>query len=327
LSNQPPSDPLQPYHPTSPSGPAPDDRQVSGRPSPSGDPLSDAPPPSPAAPPGPRPPQPGRPSVPYPTTPVPPATGPSFRPGYASLPPQPPEHPPTSQFPPPEYGPPEYGQPEYGQPEYGQPGYDQPGYDQPPGSVPPGYGPPGYGAPGYGPPQPPPRKSNVPLIAVILAVTLLLCGGAVTAGVLVVRNVTDRAKEAIEPIVDPTVPALPTDLPTVPTDLPELPTNLPDLPDTGKKITVVYEVTGDGPAEIVYTEKLGEGPKRVSNAKLPWKVTTTMQGAALVSVVAIRSATDNGEISCRATVDGQEVAQRTREGSFATASCTKMILN
>ena len=167
----------------------------------------------------------------------------------------------------------------------------------------------------------------MPLIAVIVAVTLLLCGGAVTAGVLVVRNVTDRAKEAIEPIVDPTLPALPTGLPTVPTDLPELPTNLPDLPDSAKKITVVYEVTGDGPAEIVYTENLGETPKRVSNAKLPWKVTTTMQGAALVSVVAIRSATDNGEISCRATVDGQQVAQRTREGSFATASCTKMILN
>ena len=353
MSNQPPSDPLQP-DPTSPFGPPPDDRQVSGQPwsAPSGDPLSEAPPPSPAGPPsdvpppGPRPPQPGQPSVPYPTTPLPPA-GPSFRPGYASLPPQPPENPPTAAFPPPEYGSPQYGSPDYGSPDYGSPeysppeysppeysaaDYSAPGYGPPPGSVPPGYGTPGYGAPGYGPP--PPRKSNVPLIAVIVAVTLLLCGGAVTAGVLVVRNVTDRAKEAIEPIVDPTPPALPTDLPTMPTNLPELPTdlpglptNLPQLPDTGKKITVVYEVTGDGPAEIVYTEKLGDGPKRVSNVKLPWKITTTMQGAALVSVVAVRSATDNGEISCRATVDGEEVAQRTREGSFATASCTKMILN
>ncbi|HET6531167.1 MAG TPA: MmpS family transport accessory protein [Actinoplanes sp.] len=161
---------------------------------------------------------------------------------------------------------------------------------------------------------------------------MLLCGGAVTAGVLVVQNVTDRAKEAVEPILEPSLPTVPTELPDLPqipdlpTDLPDLPTNLPEL-DSGKKITVVYEVTGDGPAEIVYTEKLGESPKRVTNAKLPWKLTTSMQVATLVSVTAIRSSTDSGTISCRATVDGEEVAQRTREGTFATASCTKMILN
>jgi hypothetical protein len=50
-----------------------------------------------------------------------------------------------------------------------------------------------------------------------------------------------------------------------------------------------------------------------------------MQGAALISVTAIRSGTDTGTISCRATVDGEEVAQRTNEGTFATASCTKMV--
>ncbi len=163
----------------------------------------------------------------------------------------------------------------------------------------------------------------------------------VTAGVLIVNNVTDRAKEAVEPITDPTLPALPTevpglptdlpDLPTevpgLPTDLPSLPTDIPGLPGNGRTISVVYEVTGDGPAEIVYTEKLGDSPKRVSNAKLPWKLETTMEGATLVSVTAVRSGADAGSISCRATVDGEEVAQRTREGSFATASCMKMVLN
>jgi hypothetical protein len=230
---------------------------------------------------------------------------PAFQPGYASLPPPQPEpdHPPTAPFPPPPG-------PDHAAPQYGPP------------------------PPGYAPPPPPPRKSNAPLIAVILAVTVLLCGGAVTAGVLVVQNVTDRAKDAVEPILQPSLPAVPTDVPNLPTgipdlptDLPDLPTGLPDLPGGGKKITVVYEVTGDGPAEIVYTEKLGESPKRVSNAKLPWKITTSMQGATLVSVTAIRGSTDSGTITCRATVDGEEVAQRTREGSFATASCTKMILN
>ena len=149
---------------------------------------------------------------------------------------------------------------------------------------------------------------------------------------LAVRTVTDRAKEAIEPIVDPTPPALPTDLPTLPTgipdlptDIPDLPTNLPDLPDTGKKITVVYEVTGDGPAEIVYTEKLGELPRRI-RAKLPWKRKTTMTGAALVSVTAVRSATDSGAIGCRVTVAGEVVAQHSGKGRLATVSCTKIIL-
>ena len=164
--------------------------------------------------------------------------------------------------------------------------------------MPAGYGhagrPPGYGGrPATASRRVRRRGATHPLIAVILAVTVLLCGGAVTAGVLVVNNVTDRAKEAIEPITNPTLPTVPdrADRPARPSpDLPtDLPTDLPNLPDlpgnSGKKITVVYEVTGDGPAEIVYTEKLGESPKRVSNAKLPWKVTTTMEGAALVSVV------------------------------------------
>jgi hypothetical protein len=180
--------------------------------------------------------------------------------------------------------------------------------------------------PGYPPAGPPPRRSNAPLVALILAVTVLLCGGAVTAGVLIVNNVTDRAKEAIEPIANPTVPPVPTEIPDLPTDLPGLPTDLPNLPGSGKTIDVVYEVTGDGPVEIVYTEKLGESPKRVTEAKLPWKLKTSMKGAALVSVTAVRSGLDSGSISCRATVDGKEVAQSTREGTFATASCIKMVL-
>jgi hypothetical protein len=284
-------------------------------------------------------------------------------PGETPLSNQPPD--PLGPFNPPQpYGPPASGPP--GEPAHpvsadpwsypsGDPSGDplaptppayQPGYAAPPPPGPyqptaqydaaPHYGPPGPGAPaGYPPAGPPPRKSNTPLIALILAVTVLLCGGAVTAGVLVVNNVADRAKEAIEPITDPTLPAVPTEVPDLPTEIPDLPTavptlptDLPDLPGTSNKtISVVYEVTGDGPAEILYTEKLGESPKRVSNARLPWRLKTSMKGAALVSVTAIRNATENGTISCRATVDGKEVAQRTREGSFATASCIKMVLD
>jgi hypothetical protein len=52
-----------------------------------------------------------------------------------------------------------------------------------------------------------------------------------------------------------------------------------------------------------------------------------MEGSTLIAVTAVRSSTENGEISCRATVDGEEVAQRTREGSYASATCTKLVLN
>jgi hypothetical protein len=279
---------------------------VSGQPwsTPSGDPLAD----EPVQPP--RPPQPGRPAAPYPP--------PAYQPGQAPLPP-PAAYPPTSQFP---------AQTGYGPPPY-DPAYT--GYNPPPP----------YDPAQPHPPGPPPRRSNAPLIALVLAVTVLLCGGAVTAGVLVVNAVTDRAKEAVKPITDPTLPALPTevpslptdlpnlptDLPSLPTDLPGLPTDLPGLPGSGKRFTVEYEVTGDGPAEIVWTEQLGEAPKRATVAKLPWTMKATTEGATLVSVTAVRSSPEPGTISCRATVDGEEVAQRTQEGSFATASCLKMVLN
>ncbi|GAB1689349.1 MmpS family transport accessory protein [Krasilnikovia sp. M28-CT-15] len=335
--NQPP-EPQQPSTPPGsddPTAPAP----VSGNPwsAPSGDAL--APQPYPAAgdalsAPADQPPQP-----------------PTFQPGYASLPQvRQEQYPPTSKFPtvtgtpghgyepPAGQDPSGYG-PGSGPQGYGQPGYPPPGHDPqgsgypPPGYGQPGPGQPGYAQPGYGPPVPPPRRSNAPIIAVILAVTLLLCGGAVTAGVLAVNRVADKAKDAVSDF--PTFPTQVPDLPNVPTDLPtdlptlptDLPTDLPNLPGAnGKEITVEYEVSGDGRADIIYTKKLGDTPERESNVKLPWHKKVTMKGSALVSVTAIRSSTDSGTISCRATVDGDEVAQRTREGRFATASCIKVII-
>jgi hypothetical protein len=152
----------------------------------------------------------------------------------------------------------------------------------------------------------------------------------VTASVLIAHNVADRAKEAVKPITHPAIPTKVPDLPAVPTNLPTLPTdlpNLPGLPGSGKKISVGYEVTGDGPAEILYTTKLGEKPHRVHNAKLPWRLTTTMEGAALISISAVRTGEEDGTIKCRATIDGEQVAQGSHQGAFAAVSCTKFVLN
>jgi hypothetical protein len=233
-----------------------------------------------------------------------PYQSPSYSPGFAPIPEPPaPDYPPTSQFPPVNYAPPGY------QPDYGSFPAAPDGYGHPP---------PGYPSqPPYpGPPQPPPRRSNAPIIAVILAVALLLCGGIATAGVLIARGVKDKADETVGslPTSLPEVPALPTDLPT-------------DSTGGGREITVTYEVTGDGPVSIVYIEKIGESPTRLENVKLPWKFTTKAEVPALLSVVAVRVATSEGTVSCRALVDGKEVKQNESGSSnFATTSCIQLVM-
>ncbi|MEU4239430.1 MmpS family transport accessory protein [Actinoplanes sp. NPDC026619] len=222
---------------------------------------------------------------------------PSYSPGQAPIPP-PPDYPPTSQFPAVNYAPP--GQ----APDYGAPAA---GYSYPPPPA-------GYGYPPQQPP--PPRRSNAPIIAVILAVTLLLCGGIATAGVLIARSVKDKADETVNslPTSLPEVPALPTDVPT-------------DGAGSGREITVTYEVTGDGPVSIVYIEKIGASPTRLEDVQLPWKFTAKAKIPALLSVVAVRIATSEGTVSCRALVDGKEVKQNESASSnFATTSCVQLVL-
>ena len=245
-----------------------------------------------------------RPPHPYQPGPPPPA---AYQPPDG-MPPEP-DYPLTSEFPPVSQPPPVNYAPPGQAPDFGQ-GYPPPGYP-PPGHPPPGYPP--------MPPGRPPRRSNVPLIALILAVSLLLCGGVATAGVLIFRAAADRAKEAVEPI---------TELPTVAPELPELPDLPTAVPGTGRQLTVTYEVTGDGPAQILYIDRLGGTPTRLDNVKLPWRFTAEVEAPALLSVVAMRIETTDGEISCRALVDGEEVKQRTSSsGTFATASCTHFALN
>jgi hypothetical protein len=204
-------------------------------------------------------------------------------------------------------------QPTYAHPQVGQ----QQAYSPPPS----------YGQPPYQPGPPvkaaPPRKSNVPLVAVIAAVSLLLCGGMAVAGVLAVRNIADRTKQAVDEIPD--IPDMPTfdPLPTEAPELPGAPTYGGDDPAT--PVTVVYEVTGDGKVDITYTAKRGESPQRVKGAKLPWRMEVTMSGASYVSVMAFRTGTTKGSVNCTATVDGEEVAQRSAEGTFAIVTCSKLI--
>ena len=308
--------PVTPYDPPAGGQSTP----VSGQPwsTPSGDPLS----PEPYQPP------PGRP------------TTKAFAPGQAPIPQPPaaPSYPPTAQFPQssaaPDYvpPPPSYGyapppdQPAYPAPQSGgYPGGQPGGYPGAPQSGQPdgypGAPPSGYpGGPGYGPPQRAPRKSSAPIIAVILAVTLLLCAGVATAGVQIAKRVKDKTEEAVNTLPDlPDAPNLPTEIP----DLPGLPTDLPTDPGGGgHQITITYEVSGDGPVTIVYVDKLGGKPVRLDNVELPWKFTGQAQTPTVVSVFATRLGASDGRISCRALVDGAEVKQNTsNNGNIVTASC------
>jgi MmpS family membrane protein len=259
-------------------------------------------------------------------------------PSYGSAP----GHAPAANYDPRNHGAPNYGPPNYGPPNYGPPNYGPPNYGPPDHGPGPNYGP----APGLPPPRPP-RKNNVPLIAVIVAVGLLLCAGGVTASVLAVRGITESAKKAVAPLIptaQPTfpdlpglptgdpglptgIPGLPTGIPGLPTGIPGLPTGIPGLPGggQGRPITVEYEVTGDGRAEILYTGALGQGAQRVRNAQLPWHMSVTIDSAAFVSVTAVRNSGDDGSITCRASVDGEEAASASRAGAFAAVSCSKLV--
>lgn len=290
-------------------------------------------------------------------------------PGPPTQPPRPPtftppghnpEYPPTSQFPPVSPAgpyppaspagpyppqPPAYTPGVAQPPAYDQTGYDQTGYDQTAGWAQPppyhpgtGYPPPGQGGPpGYPPGPQRPRKSAVPMLALVTAIALLLCGGVAVVGKILVDKATQKAEEIAEPILNPTLPALPTEGPGFP-DLPNLPTGIPGLPGLptdlptgipglgeGAEISVTYEVTGDGPAEIVYVES-GNAPKRVGSAKLPWKLTTKMNSPAAIYVVAVRAGLGSGGIQCRATVDGEQVAEHSAEGTLATANCYQLVV-
>jgi hypothetical protein len=120
-----------------------------------------------------------------------PAYGPPEQHGY---PPQVPGQyaPPVSGGP---YAPPTSGQPFPGQPTSGTP-------YAPAGGYPPGYPTdPAYAQPGYpGAPAPERKKSRTPMIIAIVAVAaVLLCGGGVTAAVLLMRN-TEPNDGAAEPV-------------------------------------------------------------------------------------------------------------------------------
>ncbi|GAA4688394.1 MmpS family transport accessory protein [Phytohabitans rumicis] len=159
----------------------------------------------------------------------------------------------------------------------------------------------------------PPNRSNGPLLAIVIALAVLLVGGAGVTGVLLLRN-GDGGNQGsgVTPSADTPVTT-------------RSETSRDDGEGEGK--VVVYEVSGDGPVSIVYLKEDGRSLAPAKDTDLPWRLELTLEkDAVAVTVTAIRRAGGDGEVTCRITVDGKEVAKRTAKGTFATASCNKLLL-
>lgn len=174
------------------------------------------------------------------------------------------------------------------------------------------------------------KRSNGPIIALVLVLALLFCGGVATAGVLLIANAGDDDPVVTQPTVpgqepeepdDPVVPAPTFD----PVDPEDLPTGLPGLPGIAGK-TVVYEITGTGRADITYVDDLAGDTRELKNQKLPWKHQfTSTQGSLLLTVSATRADGDNDGLRCRITVDGKE--STSDDGSIIGAFCIGTIFD
>jgi hypothetical protein len=160
-------------------------------------------------------------------------------------------------------------------------------------------------------PAPVTPRNNMPLVAVIVAAALLLCGGTVVTGVLVARQFISRVNSA-PPSASGGQPSARSDT-SAPTA-----TKSSDTPPS-----VVYEVTGNGPANITYLDESGIWTKTENNVRLPWRLETRPDRVTVLSLIAIRTGdgSSSSKVACRALLNGREIVKNSGSGRFGTASC------
>jgi hypothetical protein len=170
------------------------------------------------------------------------------------------------------------------------------------------------GQPGY--PAAPPggtgRSRVAVIVAVVAAVVLLFCGGTVA----VIFYSFKRTADAVH------------NIPTLgPTDLPE-PSTAPSPSASGDGTNagapqVVFEVTGDGTARIMYEDL--NGLQVLTNQKLPWRAEVQVRRPSAPVLTANRDDSDNGKLACRILVDGQQVASLNRTGPSVAVVCSTYV--
>ncbi|MFC5922005.1 MmpS family transport accessory protein [Micromonospora vulcania] len=184
------------------------------------------------------------------------------------------------------------------------------------GPHPTGWSPPGYPPPYVVPGNPPvgggPSTGKVVgiVVAVVAVLTLLLCGGLCGAPLLFAWFTSETSP--MEPYEDDPQgddggwpgPSIESAAPT-PSSLPT-PSKKPiTRPTSGPApVTVVYEVTGQGQADIAYYDAESD-LMHVDNATLPWRTTIRTNGKSRVMVEATWPELEyTGPLDCAITVTG-----------------------
>jgi hypothetical protein len=93
--------------------------------------------------------------------------------------------------------------------------------------------------------------------------------------------------------------------------------------------TIVYTVTGDGPASNITYDTLEEGSgqngkSQVTNVDLPWSKKIVASGLFVIADVSVAAGENGGSVTCTITEDGRQIATNTASGSFASAACSSV---
>ncbi len=207
---------------------------------------------------------------------------------------------------------PGYGQQGWGQQGYGQQAYAQPGpgqqsrHGQPETDRSRGYGPPS-GPWASEPPTPSPSPKKRPKWPWIVGGIVLL---------VIIISVSSRGGNSTTP-TGAGGAAAPTSQASAAAPAPA--SGTPDSTASAAS-GVVYEVTGTGRANNITFGDVTKGLSQQNGTKLPWKKTApASEGFAAYGLTAQNGG--SGQISCKITVDGKEVANNTSSGQYAVVSC------
>ncbi|KAB1947980.1 hypothetical protein F8271_03195 [Micromonospora sp. ALFpr18c] len=150
------------------------------------------------------------------------------------------------------------------------------------------------------------------MIAVVVTLVLIVCGCVCGAGLLLEASSPDPVAGEPYPVPDDGWTAPSAEPGTAgPTTAAPIPTKKPiTRPTSGPApVTVVYEVTGSGTADIAYYDAESD-LIHVDAAKLPWRTTIRTDGQSRVMVEATWPDIDyHGPIDCTVTVTGTDAGK------------------
>lgn len=180
-----------------------------------------------------------------------------------------------------------------------------------------------YGS--YGPPPqdpPPPRRSNTFWLWVVGIGALVVIIALIATLVVLIQRQDEQPPPTV--IATPstrtsttTAPSVPS-LPPIPSfTIPPIPVNPPTQGSQAATETVVYEVSGRGPAlNITYFDASGSLQMEF-NVKLPWRKEVKLNSEQLTNAVVI-AADFSHDVSCTLLVNGAQ--KSTTSGKMATCS-------